>query len=72
MGIKTVEWTLQTTKEIARDDLYMAKKGILAKETEPLLIAAQNNAIKINYVKSRNDDTKKNCKCRISGDGLNT
>ena len=33
------------------------RKGNLKRETESLLIAAQNNAIKINYIKARIDKT---------------
>ena len=39
-------------------NLHMAKR-----ETESLLIAAQNNAIKTNYVKVKIDKTQQNLKC---------
>ena len=42
----------------------MDKKG----ETDSLLIAAQNNAIMINYIKTKIDKTQQNSKCRSCGD----
>ena len=38
------------------------------RETESFLIAAQNNNIRTNYVKSRIDKVQKNSKCRLCGD----
>ena len=38
------------------------------RETESLLIAAQNNAIRINQIKARIDKTQQNSKCRLCGD----
>ena len=40
----------------------------LRRETESYLIAAQNDAIKTNYVKAKIDNTQKNSKCRICSD----
>ena len=37
-------------------------------ETESLLIAARNNAIRINHIKTRIDKTQQNSKCRLFGD----
>ena len=37
------------------------RKGNLKRETEYLLIAAQNNAIRINYVKAKIDQTQQKC-----------
>ena len=42
--------------------LDMAKKGHLKRETESLQIAAQNNAIRTNYVKAKIDKTQQNSK----------
>ena len=36
--------------------------GILVKETESLLTAAQNNAIRTNYIKAKINNTLQNCK----------
>ena len=38
------------------------------KETESLLIAAQNNAIRTNFIKARIDKTLQNSKCRLCDD----
>ena len=42
-------------------------KGKLKKETECLLIAAQNDVIKINYIKMK-INTQQNSNCRLCGD----
>ena len=41
------------------------RKGNLKRETESLLIAAQNNAIRTNHIKARIDKTQQNSKCRL-------
>ena len=46
----------------------MAKRGNFKRETESLLIAAQNNAIRTYHIKARIEKTQQNCKCRLSGD----
>ena len=38
------------------------------RETESLLIAAQDNAIRTNHIKVRIDKTQQNSKCRLCGD----
>ena len=43
-------------------------KGNFKRETEYLLIAAQKNAIRTNYIKARIDKTKQNRKCWLCGD----
>ena len=40
----------------------------LKRETESLLIAAQNNAIRTNHIKLRIDKTQQNSRCRLCGD----
>ena len=37
----------------------MAKKGNFKRETDSLLIAAENNAVKNNHIKARIDKTQK-------------
>ena len=37
-------------------------------ETESLMIATQNNAIRTNHIKARIDKTQQNSKCRLCGD----
>ena len=44
------------------------RKGNLKRETESLLIAAQDNAIRTNHIKARIDKTQQNTKCRLCGD----
>ena len=44
------------------------RKGNITREIESLLIAAQNNAIRTNQIKSRIDETQQNSKCRLYGD----
>ena len=44
------------------------KKGNFKTETESLLIAAQNNAVRPNHIKARIDKTQQNSKCRLCGD----
>ena len=44
------------------------RKGNLKRETESLLIAAQNNAVRTNHIKARIDKTRQNSKCRLYGD----
>ena len=44
------------------------RKGNLKRETESLLIAAQDNSIKTNHIKARIDKTQQNRKCRLCGD----
>ena len=46
----------------------MAKKGNFKRETESLLMAAENSAIGTNYIKARIDKTPQNSKCRLCGD----
>ena len=44
------------------------RKGNLKRETESLLIAAQDNAIRTNHIKARIDKTQQNSKCRLCDD----
>ena len=44
------------------------RKGNFKRETESLLIAAQNSAIRTNHIKVRPDKTQQNSKCRLCGD----
>ena len=48
------------------------RKGNLKRETESLLIAAQDNAIRTNHIKARIDKTQQNRKCRLCGDRVET
>ena len=44
------------------------RKGNFKRETESLLIAAQDNAIRTIHIKTRIDKMQKNSKCRLCGD----
>ena len=44
------------------------RKRNLQRETESLLIAAQDNAIKTNHIKAKIDKTQQNSKCKRCGD----
>ena len=44
------------------------RKGNFKRETESLLIAAQDDAIRTNNIKARIDKTQQNSKCRLCGD----
>ena len=44
------------------------RKGNLKRETESLLMAAQNKAIRTNLIKARIDKTQQNSKCGLCGD----
>ena len=48
------------------------RNGNLLRETESLLIAAQNNAIRTNHIKERIDKTEQNSRCGLCGDGDET
>ena len=58
----------QQTDEISHEKTWpWLRKGNLKRETEPLLIAAQNS-IRINNVKAKIIKTQQNSKCRLCGD----
>ena len=44
------------------------RKGNLKRETESLLVAAQDNAIRANHIKTRIEKTQQNSKCWLCGD----
>ena len=44
------------------------RKGNFKRETESLLIAAQDSTIRTNHIKARIDKTQQNGKCRLRGD----
>ena len=46
----------------------LLRKGNLKRETESLLIAAQNNAIRTNHIKARICKTQQNSECRLCED----
>ena len=44
------------------------RKGNFKRETESLLIAAQDSALRTNHIKARIDKTQQNSKCWLCGD----
>ena len=57
-----------TNRQIWHDKTWTwLRKGNLKRETESLLMAAQN-AIRSNHIKARIDKTQQNSKCRLCGD----
>ena len=46
----------------------LLRNGNFKRETESLLMAAQNSAIRTNHIKARIDKTQRNRKCRLCGD----
>ena len=44
------------------------RKGNFKRETESLLMAAQNSSIRTNHIKAMIEKTQQNCKCRLCGD----
>ena len=54
---------------ISHDKIWTwLRKGNFKRETESLLIAAPNNAIRISHIKARIDKTQQNSKFRSCGD----
>ena len=52
--------------------LTLLRKGTFKRETESLLIAAQNNTIMIDYVKGKIDNTQQNSKGKLCCDSEET
>ena len=46
----------------------LLRKGNFERETESLLIAAQDNAVRTNHIKARIDKIQQNSNCRLCGD----
>ena len=57
---------------IAQENLDVAKKRHFKRETDSLLIAAQNNVRRTNQIKARIDKTQQNIQCWLCGDGEET
>ena len=55
-------------RHLTRENVDVAKKGNLKRETESLLEAAQNNTIRTNYINARIDRTQQNGRCMLCGD----
>ena len=56
----------QLINNISRDKTWTwLRKGNLKRETDSLLMAAQNSTIRTNHIKARIDKTLQNSKCRL-------
>ena len=62
-------WFKRLINNISHDKTWTwLRKGNFKRETESLLIAAKDSAIRTNHIKARIDNTQQNCKCRLCGD----
>ena len=70
MGRKTTLWPFKRLiNNISHDKTWTwLRKWNFKRETESLLIAVQDNAIRTNHIKARIDKTQQNSKCRLCGD----
>ena len=70
MGRKTTHGRFkQLIHNISHDKTWTwLRKGNFKRETESLLIAAQNSTIRTNHIKARIDKTQQNSKCKLCGD----
>ena len=65
MGIKTTVWYFkQQTSEIFHEKIWTCLK----RETESLPRAAQNNTLRINYIKTKIHNTQQNSSCKLYDD----
>ena len=59
----------QQTSDISHEKTWTClRKGYLKRISESLLIAAENNAIRNNYITARIDMAQQNSRCRLWGD----
>ena len=70
MGRKTIYGRFKRLiNNISHDKTWTWQgKGKFKRETESLLIAAQDNAVRTNHIKARIYKTQQNRKCRLCGD----
>ena len=60
---------LRQTDDIAGEDRWLwLKQGNLKRETESLILAAQEQAIRTNVIKANIDNTQEQSKCRMCGE----
>ena len=68
-GKQLYGWFKRLINNITHDKTWTwLKKGNFKRETEFLLIAAEDNAVRTNNIKARIDKTQQNNKCRLCGD----
>ena len=57
------------TSDISRKKTWTwVRKGKLKRETEYILLVAQNNVIRTNHIKARMDKMQQNSRCRLCSD----
>ena len=63
MGNKTIGLIFQATnwRNLTVEDMTWLRKGNVKRNTECLLIAVQNNVVRINNVTAKRDKTQKKC-----------
>ena len=60
---------MRQTDDIAGEDRWLwLKQGNLKRETESLILAAQEQAIRTNVIKAKIDNTQEQSKCRMCGE----
>ena len=70
---KLYEYFKRQTGDIAHEKAWVGLgKENIKRKTESLIIAAQNNAIRTNYIKAKIDKTQQNSKCRMCGEKAET
>ena len=68
-GKQLYGWFKRLINNISHDKTWTwLRKGNFKRETESLLITAQDSAIRTNHIKVRIDKTQQNSKCRLCGD----
>ena len=59
---------MRQTKEVGSDQCWaLLQNGDLKRETESLVVAAQNQSIRTNLVKARIDKSQEDSLCRVCG-----
>ena len=67
-GKQLYGWFKRLINNISHDKTgTWLRKGNFKRETESLLKAAQDNAVRTNHIKARIDKTQQNSKCRLCG-----
>ena len=70
LGRQNILWKLEATNkwQLTWENMDITQKGNLKRETKSLQIAAQNNTIRVNYIKARIDKTQQYRRWRLCGD----
>ena len=65
---ESIQWPKDYIQKHEGGLITWLRKGNFKRETESLLIAAQDNSVRTNHIKARIDKTQQNSKCRLCGD----